>query len=203
MRISRIFLLFVSIVFSLSVEAYNAKDLRWHTDCLVNCLLTGDDLDEPFVKKHLSIGCDEEDIQNVTNQDFNKIYGNFYGNLIIQPLKEEIAIVKFKELSEILKDIYEKGDNPKLRAACIIVEKEVSRSLFGVYYMSLKGEKGVLAENAKKQFLDGLEFKKEENLLIVENVRKYLQEKYSGIYEKNSENDIMIIVKITKQLLGV
>lgn len=165
MKIYRVFLLVGFITLSSPAGAYNPKDLQWHTDFLVSSLLAGDDLDASFVKTHLNIGCDEKDVQNVKNQGLglDNIYDSFSKNSIILPLNEEVVIVKFKELNDILKNIYNESEvNPKLQAACIIVEKEISRSLFSLCCISLKGEKKELElEEAKNQFLKNLNSKEE------------------------------------------
>ena len=136
------------MVLAESCVAYNGRDLKFHTECLVDSVLTGEDLDISFVRRHLSIGCDQQDITDTRDEDVGDIIEIFLTNPIISIFREEGCIAKFRELSGIFSEIFRAPASDGERAACILVSKEVSRNLFCTLFDSIK-------DTASKERLEG------------------------------------------------
>lgn len=141
--------------------AYNGRDLAWHTGCLVNSVLTEDDLDIPFVKRHLNIGCDPQDIADTRAEALETIRENFLTSQVIKLFETESCITKFRELFGLLDQIFQAPQDDAEKAACILVAKAVSRELFGTLFANIKNDaKRTELEGARKTFLRQLDAKR-------------------------------------------
>jgi hypothetical protein len=167
------FILFFIGILVVPSWAFNGKDLKWHTDCLVNSILTGEDLDASFVKQHLSIGCDQKDFEDNEDENPESISKIFFDNQVVQRFKEEDCIKKIEEFCNILNHLFKESHDVYEKTACIIVGKEVCRNTFGVLFNNLNKEDRDKLEVAKNCFLEGLKTKnliKEQDLPLKNNI---------------------------------
>ena len=141
MRFYVIFNIIVILMLNQPSMAYNPEDLRWHTECLINSILTNDELDKPFIKTHLKINCDEEDIEVIEKNSIDRIKNNFLNDQAIASLKEEGQIGNYKTFFSLIDEIYKTAETDEdqiQQASCILVFKEVSDALIYSYNRASK-----------------------------------------------------------------
>lgn len=142
---------------------YNAKDLNYHADCLVNAIITDDEMDQDFIKRNIAIRCSDQDVLDSKMMSLSYFYSNFVDNDVVKHFESEECIKKFILFYDSLTSLNESLQDDKDKVACVFMCKEVTRILYGMLYSNLDTQKKKDLESEKNNFLKKLENKVEDN----------------------------------------